>query len=742
MNKEAKQSRESDMDTPNTADEPRLIGRFIARDGGFTSVGVVVALMLVVALLFTAAQVRWMASTSADIQFVADAGALAAQNIVAEYEVIAQVADAVVLSMSLFGMTVFGIGIVVSCIPYTSAVGTKIVDFGRKVFDARDKVAKQAANALNVLQYALPFLCAINAARVITSNRISPHGTECYIGIAIPFPLTGEKVEFPSEDEARSKGEELEERNSRTAEISDEAQESYDRMQQSKYEGYMADCGQNPNYCLYERARGLGGLNGAQNPYFSSVETWEFSYALDRAKAYYRARLANESPASSKLEDQVRSFSRTRFYTFAVSEMAKAYAYLHADGTLDAYFPLMPRNTNEYRTTTLYTEKVYPVSADGVIHGSPVCPEYLDSRPAGYASVAQCEDGTYKGCEHCGFSINTIGRVAQASTSIDNGFEYHYRRVAEAAERYAQAAKEYRDASSGAKESAQEGFNLFKTALEALKTPRLYPHPPGRNGCIAIVIDPGTHPVPSPFASSFVAGGATLKPRIAISAAAMAADEASFGDNVIASFLDRVKDDFDLSSAGGLALGAFDGILEIWSSTLLVYNMGIDMMTRGLGDFLRAIPLVNSTPLASWAERTLRETFEAFGMQGASLATPKPVLVNSVYVALTSDSIPGRVLVSAKEAYASLPGSASGTIGASFIDGLLQEFENQGVQFLESEFTLFTITFGDIPGLPEIPIKVTLPDFLIDRGKRILSDTRSSLSLMLDWGGGSNALWD
>ena len=722
-------------------DEAQFIGCFIERDGGFSSVGVVVALMLVIALLFSAAQVRWMVSTSADIQFVADAGALAAQNVVAEYEVIARIADAVVVSMSFFGMTVYGVSIVLSCIPYTATVGQKLMEFAKKELDVRDDIAEQATNALNVLQRALPFICVVNAARVITSNRISSEAAEYYIGIAIPLPLTGEEVEFPRDDKARENEDELIQRNTQTSELSREAQEAYKQMQKDKYEGYMADCGSNPNYCQYERANRLGGLSGTLNPFFSSVDTWEFSYALDRARAYYQARLTNEHPASSNLDEQVRSFARTRFYTFAVNEMRSAYAFEHADGTFSANFPLLPRNNSELRLTTLYTEKVYPVSADKVIHGSLACPSYLDAGPFSYGSVAQCENGEYKGCDQCGFSINTISRVAQASTSIDNGFEYHYRKVAEAAQRYAKSSREYRDACSGVKESALEGFELFKTALEALKIPRVSPHPPGRNGCIAIVIDPSTHQIPGPFSSSFVLSDAKLKPRVAISAAAMTLDRANFENNVLASFLDRLQADLDLPAAGALGLGALDGILFLWGCSLMAYDIGIDAITRGVGDYLRAIEPISPTPIAAWAERTLQETLGAFGLQGVPIATPKPVIVNSMYVAQTSDSIPGKVLVSAKKTYASLPGAANGTIGAAFIDGLLQEFENQGTEFLESEFTIYTIRFADIPGLPELPIKVTLPDFLIDKGKIILADTRSWLNLIFGRRGDGSDIW-
>ena len=721
-------------------DEPRLIGRFIASDGGFTSVGVVVTLLLVVALLFTTAQVRWMMSTSADIQFVADAGALAAQNVVAEYEVIARIADAVVLSLSLFGLTVFGIAIIVSCIPSGQEIGVKLMDFGREVFEARNSVAKQAANALDILQRAIPFLCVVNAAIVISSNHISANGEERYIGLAIPFPLTGEDTAFPDETKAQESDGELEQQNGKTAELSEEAQEAYDRMQAYKLEAYLADCGLAPEYCLYERAEWLAGLQGAQNPYFSSVDSWLFDYVVPRAQNYYKARLAAERPASSRLDEQVRSFARTRFYTYAVSEMARAYAVTSPDGTLNAYFPLLPRNNAELRQTTLYTEQVYPVTADGIIHGSPTCQECVDTGIVGYGSVSQCENGVYKGCAICDFSINTIGRVASATTSINTGFEYHYRIIAEAAENYKEAARDYAANNNEVKDSAQKSLNVFKMALEVLKTPRINPMPPGRSGCIAIVIDPSIRQIPQAFSSSFVGSNSALGPRVAISAATMAEDAATQGNNIISSFLDGVKDNVS-SVPGSLALGLFDGILDIWGNALLAYGNGIESMARGLGDFLRSIPLVRSTPLASWAESALLEVFKTFGLQAVEMSAPKPVIVNSIHVARAADNAAGQALIIAKESYSSLPGSASGTIDSALVDGLLGELENRGFALLDSEFTIFTISFGDIPGLPQIPINISLPVQLAESGKSIISEIGSLLRFLLK-GGEDGAIWE
>ena len=712
----------------------------VEKDGGFTSTGVVVALMLTIALLFTSAQVYWTNSTAGDIQFAADAGALAAENVVAEYYVIARVTDAVVLSLSLFGLVIFGIAIVVSCIPFMQEVGAELMNFGEKVLKTRDNIAKQAKEALIRLQKALPFLAAANAASVISANSFSPAGEAHYLGIALLVPLDGDEVEFVDDDAIENSADELREQNEQTSAATDEAERARQEMEQAKLEAYMADCGANPNYCMYERAGRLASLSGAQNPYFSSIDLWEFGYALDRARAYYRARLAIESPTNTSLDEQIRSVVRKQFYAYAIEEMDKGYAYTDADGVLDAYFPLLARNNSEIRSTRLYTDKIFPVDSSGHMHGITSCPQVAGG-VVGYGSIADLEAGNYVSCPTCDLSVNTIGKVASATTSTESGFEHYYRIVAEAADRYRKASKEYQDQTGKAKESAEDAFDTFAEALEALKTPRFDPKPPGRNGCIVIAFDLSSHAVPGQFTSSFVAEISGLPPRMAISAAALAEDEASEGNTILSSFLDRVQPHIEGVSSWALPLGVFDSVLGIWGDVLLVYSQGADSMAQGLGDFLHSIPIVNNTPLASWAQKTLQETIELFGLQGVDLSAPKPVVVNSIHVINAGDSEALSLVGQAKQAYSSIPGSGSGTITDGIMEGLIVEVEQRGSDFLESEFTIYTISFGDIPGAPQIPIKIKLPLSVVEQGQSLLSNGLDQARSI--FGNGSNgSIWE
>ena len=63
-------------------------------EDGMTTVGMVVSLLLALSMIFSSAQVYRIQSVSSRVQSVADAGALAAGNVVAEFMVAVRVCDA------------------------------------------------------------------------------------------------------------------------------------------------------------------------------------------------------------------------------------------------------------------------------------------------------------------------------------------------------------------------------------------------------------------------------------------------------------------------------------------------------------------------------------------------------------------------------------------------------------------------------------------------------------------------
>lgn len=108
-------------------------GAFWDDDGGFSTLGMAVALLVTLSLVFSAAQVYRVSSASADIQDVADACVLAAEGEVAEFMIAVRVCDAVVLSLSLTSAAMFGLGVVALCAPPAAELGIELVNLGTKV---------------------------------------------------------------------------------------------------------------------------------------------------------------------------------------------------------------------------------------------------------------------------------------------------------------------------------------------------------------------------------------------------------------------------------------------------------------------------------------------------------------------------------------------------------------------------------------------------------------------------------
>ena len=152
---------------------------------GATTLGMLVAMLVTLALVFSAAQVYRVNARAADIQDVADAAALAAQNEVAEFMIAVKVCDAVVLSLSLTSIAVTGIGAVALCTPFTALAGEALLEAGAKLMQARNSFADKAAAALEKIQQLLPILSAVKAARTAVANNDADHA---YLAIAIVSP--------------------------------------------------------------------------------------------------------------------------------------------------------------------------------------------------------------------------------------------------------------------------------------------------------------------------------------------------------------------------------------------------------------------------------------------------------------------------------------------------------------------------------------------------------------------------
>lgn len=674
------------------------LGKIAFQDeDGFTTVGMVIALLVTLSLVFTAAQVYRLNAASSSVQNVADAAALAAQNEVAEFMIVVRTCDAVVLSLSLTSLVATGLGVAALCTPATAAASDALLKAGQEVARARDGFAEKASAGLDRLQRALPFLAAANAASVASAND---RGASSYLALAMLAPAEGEEIVVGEAAGAA----ELEDAVDRDAEelrrAAEEAEQAATRANEAKLRGFEHDCGAEPSYCMYERARSLAALSGSDNPLFSSVDTWSFSVALKRAQAYYPARLAQEAPEGSSVEERARSALRERFYSFATEEVARGYVH-EEDGSFEALFPHLPKNTEEMRATRLYDEVVYPVSTDAsgasVMHAWAGCPAAAGAGPLG--SIAQMEAGSYAVCIQCGFTAASMGKVAAASTSIPNGFEYHYEAVADAADEYAKARAELDPLASEVKRQASGLLDRVGEALGAASDMRIDARPPGSFGVVVLAVDRGREAVSAGFESSFVHSAGMLGARVAVSSATLLAEPANEGANVVSSLLDG------LSREGGQAVGAFGAVLDCWSALLSAYAEGQKALDGAVSGALDSLPLASASGLGTWAAGALREVVAAVGLEPANLDALKPVLVNSAHVAQVDDSAVSARLLSLKEQAVANP-LASNDLFSSIVGS----FEQAAVEGIESfDGTLEIAVVELYKGGPAVTIKVSLP---------------------------------
>lgn len=634
---------------------------FTRSEGGFTTPAAAVALLVVCALVFVCTRGVSVGSHSGQIQYVADAGALAAENVVAEFVTAGQAVDATVLSFSLLGLTIYAVSAVAAFIPGAQDAATEIAALGSKVLQARDTFVDSAIRGLQAAQKALPAVCAIRAAQVVGANA-DASGIP-YAGIAIASPLQGVEISIPDNTKVEETTREIEAREPQIQEASMRQKEAQEREDAAKERAWLADCG-NEGMSMFERAGKLSTISEARNPYFSSSDRWSFSVALSRAQAYYEARYRAEPGAfaSGSPERIAESVARKQFYAYARSEVSRGYIETNASGAEIPHLVQLARNTEQIKGTSLYTSAIYPVSDNGdvrYLHAYGGCPQCVAGSAAGSAAVCDIDSGGIQRCPVCKFNATTLGRVPSASTSIDNGFEYHYLAVVEASRDYAQAVNDGEQAKQALDEARESIGGMLSEALESLAGSRYDPQPPGRYGCICVVIAPGTEAGSIPF----VDDDAQVPARIAISGATLAPDEASDQGNVISGIAEGLVPQESLAS--GPAKTAFGA----WGSMLAAYSNGTEGLKAGFRKVLGTIPVIGTT-LSDGAVSTFENALGAAGLEPADLDTYKPVLVNTAYILDRDSGGAARALSSMKQA-----AHMYGSISTGDMEGLVNSIK-------------------------------------------------------------------
>ena len=662
-------------------------------DGAYTTLSSAVVILVVLTLLFSSAAAIWSMSRAGDTQAAADSGALAGANVVASYHTAATVVDASILSLGLAGFATIGTGLVAILIPGAELAAGDMVDTGIEIIKPRNKFAKSASKGLQKIEMALPYLVAARA-----TQAVSAQDTEgaTYTGTALAVPRTSES-DFVALEGSEISTDVIKDTSKDLERAADELQKASEETAKAKERAWLADCGGSDPAsvgscsCMWERARSLAKLSDIENPHYASSVTWEPQVALDRAKAYYRLRLANEAPQGSSVETKAESAARKAFYTYASAEVNRAYITEDGDRTT-SYIPLLPRNTDEVRATELYTDAAWPTSTnDGktYLHYGTSCPNYKKGVPGGLASVA-AYDGQDK-CNRCHFGVSSLGAVAAPSTSIENGFEYHFDEFKGALEDYVECRNKELELMRQTEDEADRAGNAFDEAIKALSGERPRIAPPGRNGVVAFAVS-GAISSPDELSSSFNAA-VRLGERGAISAAVLAPDDATAQNNVLSRFFSTLEE-----RSGGVA-GVLDGVMDVWGRLLVGYGdiqgsadelMG--EMIDGLGGGSGALGSI-----ASWLGDTVSASVAALGLEPCDLRLRKPVLTDTANVIKSPGSdITG--LSKVQDKLRSIP------LGVTDPKALCEALEYQVERTISG--AVFTLAEIPLPGGGSIPLTV------------------------------------
>ena len=662
-------------------------------DGAYTTLSSAVVILVVLTLLFSSTAAIWSMSRAGDTQVAADSGALAGANVVSSYHTAATVVDASILSLGLAGFATIGTGLVAILIPGAEVVGSDIIDTGTQIIKTRNKFAKSAAKGLQKIETALPYLVAARAMQAVSAQDTD---SVTYTGTALAVPRTSES-DFVALEGSEISTDAIKDVSEDLERAAEELQKASEETAKAKERAWLADCGGSDKgsvgscSCMWERAKSLTDLSGVQNPHYASSVTWEPQVALDRAKDYYHRRLANERPQGSSVEMKAESAARKAFYTYASAEVDRAFITESGD-KVSSYIPLLPRNSDEVRATELYTDAVWPTSVNddkAYLHYGTTCPNYKKGTPSGFASVADY-DGQDK-CSKCHFGVSSLGAVAAPSTSIENGFEYHFDKFKDALEDYVDCRNKELELERQTEDEADRAGNAFDTAIKELSGERPRIAPPGRNGVVAFAVS-GAISSPDELNSSFNTA-VRLGDRGAISAAVLAPDDATAQNNVLSRFFSTLEE-----RSGGLA-GVLDGVMDVWGRLLVGYGDIQGAADELMGELIGGLGGGSSAlgSIASWLGDTVSSSVAALGLEPCDLRLRKPVLTDTANVIKSPGSdIAG--ISKAQDALRKIP------LGVTDPKALCEALEYHVERTISG--TVFTLAEIPLPGGGSIPLTV------------------------------------
>ena len=100
-----------------------------------------------------------------------------------------------------------------------------------------------------------------------------------YVALAVLVPADGEELGVGAAEGAGDLVDDAEREADGIRQAAADAEEAAREANAWKERAFLRDCGEDPSYCMSERARTLAGMAGADNPRYASVDAWSFSSA-------------------------------------------------------------------------------------------------------------------------------------------------------------------------------------------------------------------------------------------------------------------------------------------------------------------------------------------------------------------------------------------------------------------------------------------------------------------------------
>ncbi len=587
-------------------------------EDGFTSHVYALVMLLSVALVFSLATSQWILQKSASIQTVADTATLSASNTVNSYRQITQVADAVIFTVGFTGVICIGVGFVVSCIPTIRSFGVELVNFGVKTIRARNKAAEQVYRVLEAIEAALPLIIGLSAHRTISAQSTN---NLIYHGFALGFPLVSES-DFPDKNDINV-ADDTEQKAKSLADNTEKLEKHKKIKAEAQEEGWYADCG-NPDHNLRERAGHLAGLSDSENPMYETPDLWTFAAPIQRSRNYYQKRYANENTDVYDVDDIRQAWCRKYFYSYAYELVSSAY-YIETEDSFSLYMPYLPATKSEFTDSPLYTDQSW-LSDGTYLHAYSGCPEINGALSS--ASLSEIGHGI-EVCPHCKLSIEEQSLVSRLTTVNVTGYEYWYKKVVEASERYEKASKELKKLEEKRIADEKEISGRYKEIVDQFSLKRVKFKPPGCMGCVALVYREEGAEVPNKLAGPF-AERETLPRGYAIAGSALAPDkdEQNHMLNAFASALIPDKGLGPIASA----------CLDIWGDMLVGYGKKVDSIDGGLDRVSQNLGESTGGNVHRF-KSLLNKALEGVGLDPVDISVYKPTLIQSYKIIDTQTEV-------------------------------------------------------------------------------------------------------